>query len=283
MDFNNDQAWHVKLKSHISNAIAFNKHLTPTQQGLAYALLILFLIQSSNLILNHTFILSLAYNLINLFIIIFSIFSFFAWLSLAQCISLSESHIYLIFLTCFISEFLIQFFSFNMKILLNFNTSEPNATHMHHTALDSFYQIAIILALSLLTYIYSNIRPAQFASLVTVICLTRFHASIYLAQIIPAQVCPYLAYVCALSGVVFSKYIESNFSQLNAAYASVNTHRKNSKSQKMLRSNYICSRCNACSMSLFSKLSNFSNSSFQLKLELSKTCSNIHWQFYLKT
>ncbi len=254
---------------------SFQKNLTPFQQGVAYALLILFLVQSTSLILNYTFMLTLLYNLLNLLITIFSIFSFFTWLNLfaGQYINLDETHVYLLFLTCFLSEFFIQFFTFNFKSILFDSISNRTLAFgdgsLHNVStspsfeliLETFYQVVITSLTCLFTFFYSNIKPSQYCLFLLFICLMRFYATIYLSHLIPLQVCSYLTYFCALSGIIFSKYVESNFSFVNnlnnntIISNNLSTNRKNSlnKSQlKSTRTSYFCSRC-----SLFSKSTHF--------------------------
>ena len=66
----NEEPVHIRLKQFFAEKFdnctnAFQKNLTPLQQGVAYALIILFLAQSISLLLNYTFILTILYNLLN--------------------------------------------------------------------------------------------------------------------------------------------------------------------------------------------------------------------------
>ena len=278
---NDEQFLHLRLKQILREKLdvysnAFQKNLTPFQQGVAYALIILFLVQWTSLLLNYTFMLTIFYNLLNLFMTIFCIFSFFTWLNLfaGQYLSLNETHVYLLFSTCFISEFFIQFFTFNFKSILYESISNRTLTRTegspHPTSaspsfeliVETFYQVIITSLTCLFTFFYSNIKPNQYTLFLLFICLMRFYATIYLSHLIPLQVCSYLTYFCALAGIIFSKYIEANFSFVsslssnnNVISTNASTTRKNSlnKSQlKSSRTSYFCSRC-----SLFSKSNHF--------------------------
>ncbi len=275
----NEEPVHIRLKQFFAEKFdnctnAFQKTLTPLQQGVAYALIILFLAQSISLLLNYTFILTILYNLLNLFATIFCIFSLFTWLNLfaGHHLNMNETHVYLLFLTCFISEFFIQFFTFNFKSILYGSMSNrtfvqgqssanlASASPSFELIIETFYQVIIISMTCLFTFFYSNIKPSQYVYFLLFICITRFYATIYLSHLIPLHVCSYLTYLSALSGVLFSKYIEANFSfaiSLNHNRNNVLMTRKNSlnKSQlKSSRASYFCSRC-----SLFSKSTHFFN------------------------
>ena len=284
----------------------FVKNLTPLQQGLAYALVILSLMQCVNLLINYTFLLIILYNLLSLLMTIFCIFSIFTWLHLyaGPYLNLNETHVYLIFLTCFISEFFIQFFTFNLKTHLQTTSATTTSSFPSSTTtttssvngdeaskftfmVESFQQVVIISVTCSFTFFCSNIRQSQYASLVLVICLTRFYGTVYLSFLLPLHVCPYLTYFCALSGILFSKYVEATFNMsiINSTTSSCSNSNNNNNTQKSTginnktdgksqRANYFCSRCNA-NLSLLSKSVNMSTSNLNKSNRRKLTSSSI--------
>jgi hypothetical protein len=110
----------VILKKINSNYTRFldklNSSLSPFQLGIFLTLLTLSFIQLITLILNYTNLVLIVCSFLKLSVNIFCILSFFTWLTLIYGKNWSDTNVYLVFITCFLTEFFIQFFLFNLSI-----------------------------------------------------------------------------------------------------------------------------------------------------------------------
>lgn len=265
------------------------------QVSLIYLIFVLGLFQLINILLNYTYLILIIYNLISLLMSIICIISIFTWLNLIYGIHLNESKIYLIFLTCFISEFMIQFIKYNNFTSRNLYTNNFVSTSSNNSLtfqmefnsnsnsievmIENAQHVVIISILCVLIFLYTNLNKRQYIYIILVICLTRFYGSIYLSKFIPNSTCSYFTYICALLGVLFSKYVEEYLASLNNKLKATNSTTNNNNNNtniQLTNSNAILSnKKNSCNGFLnintaYSNL-NISKSSNTSTNNLSKT------------
>jgi hypothetical protein len=92
-----------------------NSSLSPFQLGVFLTLLTLSFIQLITLILNYSNFVLIICSFLKLSVNIFCILSLFTWLTLIYGKNWSDTNVYLVFITCFLTEFFIQFFLFNLS------------------------------------------------------------------------------------------------------------------------------------------------------------------------
>jgi hypothetical protein len=130
-----DSDYFNRLKTKLKSSIENLNELPPIKLGIVYAVLIISITKLIYLIINYTYLILILYNLLRLFISIFCIFSLFTWLSLILSGNkyLTDTRIFVLLLTCFTSEFLIQFMVFNTNLLTNINSFNDLIKYLNST------------------------------------------------------------------------------------------------------------------------------------------------------
>ena len=237
---------------------ALNSHFgrSPQQLDLVYALFILAILQAIQMLLNFNYFHLLIYNLIRLFMTIFCIVSFYTFIHLmyGKQFNLNDKNVYFMFATCFCGEFFTQFLVFNTP-----NDGIDTSTHVASTEsiffcadqtrfsieplssknnIDSTAQHIIVVAVIFAaTSYYTNNSFRKNLWLCAAISLTRFYGSVAFAATLPVSFCVYLTYVCSLTGVFFSFYLNhllsspsSSFNESEAAAAATTSSNFSSNS-----------------------------------------------------
>jgi hypothetical protein len=204
---------------------------SPQALGVVYALMILVGIQVLNMLLNYDHFLLVAYNLIRLFMTIFCIVSLYTFVHLmyGKHLNLTDKNVYLLFFTCFFSEFLTQFLVLSQHRDITVarvaseadsQTDSPSDTNNISSSADNTSEPALNFLASVQHFLviglvfaainyYSSSTFRKNVWLVLLIGTTRFYGSVAFSAILPQSLCVYFTYVCAISGVFFSIYLNN--------------------------------------------------------------------------
>lgn len=156
----------------------------------------------------HTSLILLLYNLIRLFMTIFCIFSFYTWSNLIYThrlcgrLNLNDKKVYILFLSCLLSEFFIQF--------VTYNSSRHNMVLTSNPIVENWKQVLVISSVCTLTSYYLNFRILkENVFLIVLFNLTRFYGSVQFSSVLPESISAYFTYICALAGILFAYYLNS--------------------------------------------------------------------------
>lgn len=191
-------------------------NLNQFQIGVLSALLTLISMQFvyTVFIINSSFIL-FVFDLLQLVLITFSIFSFYTWFTIIYGRKWSDTSIYLLFLSCFLSEFMIQIFT-NDKSNQKVSARSIDLKHSNIVYLStSLAQSIFISLICTMANFFLNSKISNNFLFILTLCVTRLFGSIYLSNIIPLALNAYFSYLCALSGVLFSHFIIKLVNDLN--------------------------------------------------------------------
>jgi hypothetical protein len=132
--------WFNRFKTKLKSSIDNINDLPPIKLGIIYAILIISITKLVYLIINYTYLILIFYNLLRLFISIFCIFSLFTWLNLILSGSqyFTDTRIFVLLLTCFTSEFLIQFTVFNTNLFTNVKSFNDLIKYLNSTYYSQF-------------------------------------------------------------------------------------------------------------------------------------------------
>jgi hypothetical protein len=194
---------------------------SPLQQGFFYAIMTLVSIKIIQVILNFSSFLFVFYGLIHLFMTTFALIALYACFNLVfRNSQLNDKRTLFLFITCFISEFFIQFTSYNLSInQTTTTTTTTNSDFVEYQLrrvnapttqllVESINHVIIIASVFTLASIYLNLKLREKFLSILVVCLTRFYGTIYLSNVIPAAICSYYTYVCALIGILISNNLQ---------------------------------------------------------------------------
>ena len=179
------------------------KNTIPIQYGIIAALITILTV---NYLLNLNFILIGIYRLIEFTLLISIVFIIYSWLTILYGKFLNEQTIFIIFSTCLIIEFLTQFFDYN---LTNNNSNNVGDKELENNFLSNNLNYILIILLNILTSIYLNVNFVKTFIITFLLILTRFYAQFFYSNYLPQILIVYFIYFCAFSGILFTKYLES--------------------------------------------------------------------------
>jgi hypothetical protein len=204
-----------KIKLNYKHIKTNLNNLNQFQKGVLSALVSLLSIQIVySLFLTQTSLIHVGFSLIQLFMTMFSVFSFYTWLTLIYGRYWSDTGVYILFVTFSLSELIIQLIINNNNFMIS---NELRFTNIIHLTAQKAQYIFIFVFCTIFTYLFNLVMTKlQIILFVFAICVTRLYVSVYLFNIIPLSVNAYLTYVCALSGFLFSHFITKLVNELNS-------------------------------------------------------------------
>ena len=138
-------------------------------------------------------------------------FSLFTWFGLINGKYWSDTNVYLIFLTCFTSEFLIQFIVFHTR-----NKNDPSKyIDNSNLLIENFYNLIVIGLLCVLVNFFQGAKFNENFLFIICICLTRFYSMCSFVNVIPYTICAYFSYLCAFGGILFSHFLRYGLNLFN--------------------------------------------------------------------
>lgn len=251
---------------------------SPFQQGILYAIMTLVSIKVVHVILNFSSFLFVFYNLIHLFMTTFALIALYACFNLVFGNSqMNDKRTVFLFITCFISEFFIQFTAYNLSINQTSTTTKNGEfveyqlrrinTPTTQFLVESINHVIIIASIFTLASIYLNLKLSEKFLTILLVCLTRFYGTVYLSNVIPAAICSYYTYLCAFIGILISNYIQEVVNEsgtcikqkLNAFETLLSLFDKNTEKHSL-------SSSNSTSFHVRHKSNNINNSSYFTQL-----------------
>jgi hypothetical protein len=205
-----------KIKLNYKHIKTNLNNLNQFQKGVLSALVSLLSIQIVySLFQTQTSLIHVGFSLIQLFMTMFSVFSFYTWLTLIYGRYWSDTGVYILFVTFSLSELIIQLIINNNNNFIISN--QLRFTNIIHLTAKKAQYIFIFVFCTIFTYLFNIVMTKlQIILFVFAICVTRLYVSVYLFNIIPLSVNAYLTYVCALSGFLFSHFITKLVNELNS-------------------------------------------------------------------
>lgn len=128
---------------------------------------------------------------------VFTVICAFYWLSLYLRKTWSTTSVYLLFSSCFLGETIAQ-------IILSTVSDSQDSTNFVTQPIIVF----IVLLSICISSVFSSLETQQSASVILLVSFTRFLACSTLTDI-PQSLRPYISYICGLTGVIISKYMET--------------------------------------------------------------------------
>jgi hypothetical protein len=201
--------------------------LNQFQIGVLFALLTMISIQIfySIFVMNSN-LLQLLVQSLQMLVVIFCIFSFYTWLTIVYGKDWSDSSIYFFFLTCFLSELIIQ-------LVTSRNTHVQKPNHLAYSNVinlaNEIAQFVFILVVGTITNFFFTSKLTESFFFVMSICGARLLGSIYLFEMIPWSFNAYFIYFCSLSGVLFSHYVRRILNEINPNFKLFSQNQSNGK------------------------------------------------------
>ncbi|XP_071134245.1 cGMP-inhibited 3',5'-cyclic phosphodiesterase 3A-like isoform X2 [Mytilus edulis] len=128
---------------------------------------------------------------------VFTVICAYYWLSLYLRKTWNTTSVYLLFSSCFLGETVAQ-------IILGTLSDSQNASSFVTQPLIVF----IVLLSICISSVFSSLETQHSAAVISLVSFTRFLACSTLTDI-PQCLRPYVAYICGLTGVIISKYMET--------------------------------------------------------------------------
>ena len=198
------------------------KHTIPIQYGISAALITLLTV---NYLLSINFILIGVYRLVEFTLLISIVFIIYSWLTILYGKSVDELTIFIILTTCLLIEFLTQFFDYNLTNSNNINDNNNNNNNNNkeiieeeraNNFLSNNLNYILIVLLNVLHSIYSNVNFVKTFIITFLLILTRFYAQFFYSNYLPQILNVYFVYICAFSGILFTKHLESQLINTNS-------------------------------------------------------------------
>lgn len=151
---------------------------------------------------------SLFHRFCGILVPMFTIICSFYWLSLYLRKTWNTTSVYLLFSSCFVGETLAQFF------LVEWHTSVAPQTGGVGSASISFSPVTqplvvfVVLLAVCTASVFSSLETSHSVAVISLVSFTRFLACSTLGDL-PQGIRPYVAYICGLTGIIISKYMET--------------------------------------------------------------------------
>lgn len=242
-----------QIKHNLSNLNEFQYGVVTVLVGLVLVQLVY------SLSMTYSSLFSLSVDLVKVVFTLLSVFSLFAWWHMLYGKTWSDASIFILFLSCFMSEFLVQLAGNNDKSNIQStykkatnktvsNTNNNDNNHQQQQHKNSSYSNVIYLSSDLAQYVFILVVCTLTNSLlnskliknflfVFSLCVARFCGSIYLFDIIPLSVNAYFTYLCAFSGVLFSHYLHKFLNEFNSTYYNSNNKYNNNNNNNVINHN----------------------------------------------